>query len=300
MREWDAEIVVEADLAARLITEQFPQLAVGSLEPMLAGWDNTTWLVDHQLVFRFPRRAMAIPGVEREIAILPELAPRLPLAVPLRTFLGHATDAYPWPFFGSPLVAGRDVADAELTEAARADLAAPLGRFLRALHAPALLDEFGARLPVDPNRRADMTVRVPMTRGRLAELERSRFWQSPALPWLDAADELPPSQAMAVTHGDLHVRHLLVDGGERLSGVIDWGDIGRSDPAIDLPAYWSVLPPAARPAFLAAYGPVSEAALLRARVLAVFLSATLVLYAHAEGMAALERESLAGLQRSLG
>ena len=73
----------------------------------------------------------------------------------------------------------------------------------------------------------------------------------------------------------------------------------RSDPAIDLTPLWSLLPPTARPAFLAAYGEVSEAALLRARVLALFLSATLALYGHAEGLHGLRDGSIASLERAL-
>ncbi len=72
-----------------------------------------------------------------------------------------------------------------------------------------------------------------------------------------------------------------------------------ADPGIDLPLYWSFLPPAARPAFLDAYGPVADAALARARVLALGLSAALAVYAADQGNAALLSESLAGLDRAL-
>ena len=37
---------------------------------------------------------------------------------------------------------------------------------------------------------------------------------------------------------------------------------------------------------------------MRARVLALFLNAVLAIYAHHEGMAALEREAIAGLERT--
>jgi aminoglycoside phosphotransferase (APT) family kinase protein len=299
MPEWDPELVVDEDLAHQLIATQFPQLRVSSLRLLARGWDNTVHLVNEDTVFRFPRRAIAVPGVEREIAVLPALAPHLPLAIPVPTFIGHRTDAFAWPFFGSRLVSGRELADAGLTDTQRGALAVPLARFLRALHAQDVAAALGAELPLDPNRRADMTLRVPMTRARFVALERAGVWQAPEIPWLDTAESLPPSTLTVVTHGDLHLRHVLVDAGGALSGVIDWGDIGRSDPAIDLTPLWSLLPSSARPAFLAAYGVVSEAALLRARVLALFLSATLALYGHAEGLPALTRESIASLERAL-
>jgi aminoglycoside phosphotransferase (APT) family kinase protein len=117
---------------------------------------------------------------------------------------------------------------------------------------------------------------------------------------LDAALTLPAPERSAVVHGDLHVRHVLVDAEGALTGVIDWGDVCRADPAIDLMLLWSFPPAAAREGFIDAYGPVGPDQLLRARVLALFLCATLALYAHHEGEPALEREAVAGLARAAG
>jgi hypothetical protein len=63
---------------------------------------------------------------------------------------------------------------------------------------------------------------------------------------------------------------------------------------------WSFLPASARDGFLDAYGPLGSDQLLRARVLALFLCATLALYAHHEAIHALEREALGGLARAAG
>ncbi len=75
-------------------------------------------------------------------------------------------------------------------------------------------------------------------------------------------------------------------------------DVCRSDPGIDLQLAWSFLPPAAREEFLDEYGTVTEASLLRARVLALFLNAALARYASAEGKPAVATEALAGLRRA--
>jgi aminoglycoside phosphotransferase (APT) family kinase protein len=297
MPEWAAEIVVDGDLARRLIEEQFPEVELGSLRLLAEGWDNTVWLAGERWVFRFPRRTLALPGFERELTMLPALAPRLPLRVPEPRFHGRPAHGYPWPFFGAALIRGREVADAALDDAARARLARPLGAFLRALHDSPV----SASLPVDPFRRADMGQRVPQTVARLAEVEALGLWRAPPAVGdvLDAARRLPAAAATVVAHGDLHVRHLLVGDGGGAAGVIDWGDLCRGDPGIDLSLYWCLLPPAARPDFLAAYGPVSEPALVRARVLALFLSGTHAVYARHEGMPALEREAVGGLDRTL-
>jgi aminoglycoside phosphotransferase (APT) family kinase protein len=298
VREWSAEVVVDEALARRLL-RQFPDLAVDSLELIAEGWDNAVWLVDGTWAFRFPRRSIAIPGVEREIAVLPRLAPLLPLPIPVPTFVGRPAHGYPWAFFGARFLPGREVADADLSDDARSGIAGPLGSFLRALHA-ADAGAFAAELPADPMGRADMTARAPRTRERLDELATLGIWEAP--PSVEAvlgeAERLPPPNATVVAHGDFHFRHILVDAAGALCAVIDWGDVCRGDPGIDLPLFWSLFDGSGRAAFLDAYGPVGEDRLLRARVLALFLSAVLAIYARHEGLPSLEREAVAQLARA--
>jgi aminoglycoside phosphotransferase (APT) family kinase protein len=289
--EWSPEVTVDADFARQLISTQFPDVALESLTLIGEGWDNTVWLVDEQWAFRFPRRGLAIPGVEREIAALAALAPRLPLLVPAPVFVGRPADGFPWPFFGARFLPGSEPLG--LSEDARARLARPLGEFLRALHSASV-----PGLPADPFGRADMAIRVPGARERFAALAAEGLWRPPPSldAVLDAAEQLPAPEPTAVCHGDLHLRHLLVDDSGAAACVIDWGDLCRGDPSIDMPLVWALLPN--RDDFLAAYGPVTDDQLLRARVLSLFLCAVLALYAHHEGMAALRDEALAGLERT--
>lgn len=297
MPVWDADITVDEALARALIERRFPALDARSLRRVGAGWDNVVWATADGVAFRFPRRRVAVPGVEREIAMLPALAPRLPLAIPDAAYAGAPSVRYPWPWFGSRLIAGREIAAVRLDGAARVALAARLGTFLRTLHD---VDLAGAdELPADPWDRTHMAVRVPRTREALAGV--ARLWTAPS--WvgelLAEAERLPAPEPSALVHGDLHVRHVLVGETGVPTGIIDWGDLCRADPSADLSLYWSLLPPAGRDAFLGAYGPVEEHALLRARVLALFLCATLAAYAHAEAIRDLEHEALDGLARTL-
>lgn len=302
MAEWDAEVVVDETLVRSLLAEQFPELDVRSARLLGEGWDNSVWLVEERWAFRFPRREIAIPGVERELAVLPRLAPLLPVPIPEPTFVGSPGERYPWPFFGAPLLFGCEPADAELADTDRVELGASLGRFLRVLHAPETLAAVDPDrvLPVDFNRRADMASRVARAREKLAALPAA-VWRPPATVEriLADAEGLPPAESPeVVAHGDLHIRHLLVDGGA-VAGVIDWGDVCRADPAIDLMLVWMLLPPAGRERFVAAYGPLTEDRLLRSRVLALFLGVTLARYARDVGHVSLERECVAALERTL-
>ena len=62
-------------------------LAADDVRIVAAGWDNTIVRVDEDWVFRFPRRSIALPGIDREIALLPKLAPQLSLPGILRVVL---------------------------------------------------------------------------------------------------------------------------------------------------------------------------------------------------------------------
>jgi aminoglycoside phosphotransferase (APT) family kinase protein len=89
---------------------------------------------------------------------------------------------------------------------------------------------------------------------------------------LQAPLDVPPTWL----HGDLHPRNVLVDQGA-ISAIIDWGDITAGDRATDLASIWMLFDSAgARQEALAAYGPISEATLLRAQGWAVLFGVMLL------------------------
>lgn len=297
MREWEPELVVGPALAEQLIRTQIPQLEFGSLRLLAEGWDNAVYAVDETWAFRFPQRSIAVAGVQREMAVLPRLAPRLPLPIPLPAFVGAASDTYPWPFFGAQLIPGREIADAALTDADLKNVARPLGEFLRVLHSPRLFDELGAMLPSDPIHRSDMSFRAPRARARIAEVGDAGLWTAPQIvrSWLEEAERLPMPAPSVVVHGDLHLRHVLIDDRGAIAGVIDWGDLAVSDPSVDLSLGWALFPPDVREQFLAAYGEIDQQTRLRARVLALFLCAALAISAFHRGPRSVVEAAVRGL-----
>src|SRR5262249_16092712 len=160
---------------------------------------------------------------------------------------------FPWTFYGSRYLDGVEATGHSVDPVA-------LGAALRERHAPETLAAVGAELPVDLLGRVDMEVRLP----RLADLHV----EAPSL--VAACEPPPPARHTAICHGDLHMRQLLVDG-DALTGIIDWVDVCRSDPAVDLSVAWSTLDGGRRPAFFEAYGAVGEETRVRARVIAAFL-----------------------------
>ncbi len=261
MAEWDAEWIVDPDALHR---------AAGSPRAwrhLASGWDCDAWLADESVIWRVPRRAVGAAALERELVLLPVLAPRLPAPVPVP----ERVEADGLPVLARhALVPGEELA---LRGAAGPALGAALGRFLAALHAPELLAAARGLVPVDPLGRADATKRVAVTRRRLEDVA-AMLDIAPLHAIVDAAVALaPPIEVLG--HGDLHVRHVLVDDRGGLAGVIDWGDACVTARAVDL-AIATALPSDAREAFVREYGPVGEDTWRFARLVAVMLGASLL------------------------
>ncbi|GAA5148342.1 macrolide 2'-phosphotransferase MphH [Nocardioides marinquilinus] len=213
------------------------------------GWDCRAVLVDGRWVDRTPRAADREPQLRREVALLPWLGPLLPLPVPDPVVVAE-----------SPLTVRHALLAGGPCPGTSSAHGAAVGGFLRALHgldpaeavrrgAPDASASHAARLAVVGRMRVDVLPLLPprLVAAGTALLERV---------------SVPPSDPR-LTHGDLGPSHLRVVG-ERVTGVIDWGDAAVGDPAIDLA--WTAFGagPAFREALLAAYAP-SPALLARGR-----------------------------------
>lgn len=298
--QWDPERAITLDEARALVHDQCPDLTYSSARILAAGWDNTVVLFDDDWVFRFPRRAIALPGIEREIDWLPWIADRVELPVPVPKFVG---DHDGWPFWGGRHLAGEELAHSPDID--RVPVAVIVGRFLAELHAtaPPHSASFG-ELPVDPFGRADSASRAGRARDVLTELDGLGLREEdPAISAiLDAGAKLGPVTGKPVlSHGDLYSRHVLVepsstDPGVRVSGIIDWGDLCMAVPAVDLAIAYSAFSGDARTALLETYGPVDAETELRAKTFAIFSAASVAHYAHDVEDPILLAEALAGLK----
>lgn len=280
---WQGEVELTLEGAQSLLRAQFPGVVSGPLRRLGRGWDNDALLVDDTWVFRFPRRRLAVPLIENEARLLPRLVSQLPVPVPHPEHLGQPSEEYPFPFVGYRSLQGI-TADRVLMETdPSAMLAAPVGRFLRALHSvPPVGDE-----PGDDLRRSDARSRLPVLEDRLRRLVSALPPQVSLEELLDTAQrsaDAPPHRGPPVlVHGDLYSRHLLVDEQQDLVGVIDWGDLHRGDPALDLSFVIGFLQPDSRPAFFASYGLIDDETAARARFRALFHAAALLDYGLAVG-----------------
>ncbi len=277
---WDADLDVNLALANRLIRAQFPEFQLECLEQFGEGWDNVAYLANGSIVFRFPRRKFAVPMMEHETRFVPLLANHLPLPIPVPEFVGQASDEFPFPFSGYPLLDGTTACRLSWTEEERAANAHLLGSFLRCLHAIPVVE--GA--PADLIRRTDLEYRASTLHERLEGLETAEADRVRLSDLVDDLRSTPPYMGPASwVHADLYVRHLLVDDRRCICGVIDWGDMHAGDPALDLSVAFSFLPPDSHSRFKDAYGVIDENTWRRARFKALYYGPILIEFGRSIG-----------------
>jgi aminoglycoside phosphotransferase (APT) family kinase protein len=273
--EWQAEV--------DLTPEQAAGLAGRPLSPFAHGWDKTVFLDERGRLVAFCRRGVAVAGMQREINLLPQIAAALPLPVPVPDEVSTYGEKG-WPWWSMPLLGGTELALSQLDD--RIALARDVGRFLRALHTLPAPTE----LPLDPMNRSDAVRRAAMARDRLARIG------------IDPPDSLrttlgPSRRPPVLSHGDLHLRHVLV-AGDRCSGIIDWGDVCLADKSVDVSVAYTGFEGTSRAALLDEYGGVDDECEERARVLGGFLCSALAEHAMSVGNHALLEGSLDGLHRT--
>ncbi|WP_354702001.1 hypothetical protein DSM112329_02347 [Paraconexibacter sp. AEG42_29] len=288
MRVPAAEIDIDEGLVRALLQAQHPDLAGLPLVRAADGWDNVMWRLGPDLAVRLPQRALGAGFARVEHRWLPELARAVAADVPAPVRIGTPTGDYPWTWAIVPWFEGRTADVQPLSP----DGVRSLGWALHTLHTPAPADA-----PVNPYRGVGLVEREDPLPGLEALYDGA---VPPALRrgWLRAleAEAVSAAGRPLWVHGDLHARNLVVSGGGDLRAIIDWGDLGAGDPAVDLSCLWTVLEPGQHGLFCAGYGPVDGPLLGRARGWALVFATIFASLEDDPGAVAIGRRTLGLLQ----
>lgn len=265
-----AELDVTEGLVRSLLEERLPGLSHLPLELVANGWDNVMYRLGEEWAVRLPRREAAAQLILHEQQYLRGYARRSPAPLPSPIHSGRPSAEYPWPWSVAPWLEGVPavLASQESRNAAAEDLAA----FLLAIHVPA-----APGAPVNPVRGVALAARSDAVMDRLDD--SSRYPQAVRLRriWSEACMAPLWDRPGLWLHGDLHPANVLLRPDGRLAAVVDFGDLGAGDPAVDLAVAWLMFDDGARHRFMAALGRAVDAATwARARGWAVVLATAMV------------------------
>lgn len=262
---------MDAALVSRLLTVQFPRWASLSITPVeSAGTDNALFRLGADMCVRLPRNERVAAQVAKEQRWLPQLAPHLPLAIPMPLVMGEPADEFPWHWSVYGWLEGETATIEGIDD--QHELAASLAAFVGALRG---VDATNGPASGAHNffRGIPLAMRDKVTRESIAALNgvlapEALFGVTEA--WQNALDTPRWRQPSVWVHGDIHGGNLLMERG-RLSAVIDFGGLGVGDPACDLIVAWNFLSGESRGAFRAAVA-VDDATWARGRGWALSIS----------------------------
>lgn len=284
-----ADVAVDADLVRRVLATQHPDLADLPLRHAGGGWDNEMWRLGEDLAVRLPRREMARRLATNEQRWLPVLARLVEVAIPAPVRVGEPGEGYPYRWSVVPWLPGAPAWRTPPTS--RRAWATDLADALADLHVPA-----APEAPENPVRAVPLARRDGAVRQRLLLPGVDPDGRLRAL-WEDALAAPEWSGPPLWAHGDAHPANLLTDG-ERLTGLVDFGDLTAGDPACDLATAWLTFDAEGRAAFadrLAARGAVDDATWRRARGWAVAMALVMVLRPADPQLASIGRHAVAQL-----
>ena len=290
------EFETDVGLVEALVRAQFPKWAQLPIEPVPErGTDNALYRLGDELVVRLPRLDRCAETLRKELRWLPELAPRLPLAVPLPVAAGEPAEGFPFPWAVYRWLEGETATHERIGDLSQA--AADLAQFIAALQR---IDPTGGPGPGAHNAFRGIPLagrRDEFTRAAIAQLDAELDTDAVIAVW-DEALEAPAWHRPAVwIHGDLDSRNLLVSDG-RLSAVLDFGCLGVGDPACDVMAAWKLLDDEGRAAFRSARS-IDDATWSRARGWAVSQAVVALAYYTLETNPALVQEAQRWLAEAL-
>lgn len=245
------QLAVSTVTVRGLVDEQFPDwrgLPVSAFPSQ--GTVNALFRIGEDYLARFPLRP-ADPAATRRLLesqarAAHELAGRTRFRTPVPVALGEPGPGYPLPWSVQTWLPGTTATDED--PGASAGFARDLAEFIEGVRA---IDTRGRRF-TGTGRGGDLRAHDAWMQTCFARSEALLDVPGLRRMWSGFRD-LPREGDDVMSHRDLIPGNLLVSGG-RLAGVLDVGDLGPADPALDLVSAWHLLEAGPRQVLRAALG----------------------------------------------
>jgi aminoglycoside phosphotransferase (APT) family kinase protein len=301
--EWQADIIVTDQIAKTCIENQFSELLpIKHFQNIGEGWDNKVYLVNNKIIFRFPRRTVAIDLIHKENHLLTIIHAHVntSLKIPYPIFQGKPSELYPYAFHGYEMILGKSACHANLTEKNRINSLEGLTEFLINLHRIDKQKAESLNISPQPVSRTDIPKVITLFEKWLQKLYDINIVSINLKLFnevLKEAEQIKLSDNdLCVIHGDIYCRHLIFNQ-KKLTGIIDWGDAGIGHKAVDLSVIWSFYPAHMHKLFFKHYGQVDEDTWQYAKFMGLYSDIAILLYGIDVQDQLLVKESLDSINR---
>jgi aminoglycoside 2''-phosphotransferase len=219
------------------IETNFPQFKVLQLSKLGEGWDYRAYRANNEYVFRFPKSKEVSQNLDKEICLLAKIQSKIAIAIPNFEFIGFNSETQ-GRFVGYKEIVGTCLTkqifnslSLEIQEHAIAQIA----HFLNELHAIPLAEIQECQLEIidfKSDYEQDYQIFCRSILDRLTSTEQILVNKI----YCDYLDEPTNfNYQPCLLHNDLSSDHILFDlTNNKISGIIDFGDIAIGDPDYDL------------------------------------------------------------------
>ncbi len=217
---------------AKWIVQESTDLEVAKASHLGEGDDFVSYLINDEWVFRFPKSWANADTLMLEREFLRTLA--VPVRIPRFKYWETKPTGYPVPIAGYRIIRG-DVLEKLQPESCSVDsLAVEIADVLGELH---------KHRPTSVPNQSDRTGYWLQRFGDdlwfgLDELSREEREEAQAFLNQSRYDSNLASNDVVVIHGDLGIEHIITDGGQHLSGIIDWSNSCLGNRFYDFVGLW--------------------------------------------------------------
>ncbi len=225
------------DQARENIQKNFPQLEVKSINFIGEGMDSQAFLVNNDLIFRFPKHTEVVSQLKAEICLLPKLRPQVQFEIPNFEYVGQQQEN------GFPFVGYRKIQSVglekellvKLDPGLQGKLIKEMADFIQQVHS----------FPVDTAKDCGVKV-IDFKKNYTSDLEDMRkdayyLLDQEVINFVEELhqgylfDEKNFDYTPVLLHADFSPDHIIYDEEKKvIAGIIDFGDIEIGDPDYDL------------------------------------------------------------------
>lgn len=216
----------------RVVESENRALSVLSARPLGEGWNSHAYLVNEEVVFRFPKRADVWEGLDREIRFLTFVTGKLSLRTPRYVMVAPGSRAADHGYAAYVYLRGHALDVKTLDSDRRIAAADAIAKFLRGMHR---LDLGAEGSDLIPREDARLVAEEYLARAERELSPRLAFGEVRALRcafegYLSDPDNF--TFRPVVLHADLSADHLVAEY-DAVMGVLDFGDVSWGDPDYD-------------------------------------------------------------------
>ena len=280
-KPWENKNIKSSDHAAEIINANLPNIKINDIKLLGEGWDNTTWIINNSLCFRFPKHAEAERLLSNEINILSKCVRSKYINVPYPKHICSSPKLFKYIFYAHDYISGFTGDNAKLNRSDRITIAEKLAIFLKELHNFPIEKCISFGIKKDQMNRLGFKHKYDDFKKRIDYLKENNLLNNCFKIenfYKENMDITIPND-IRLCHGDLYAKHLIINN-NNLYGVIDWGDSELIHPAIDFAIVYQYLPKEAHSIFWNIYGKVENNIHTIAILRAIYSSVIICWYAN--------------------